>query len=152
MLGFYGKLPPYHHEQRLFEDEYVCVVRRRHPLVTSRLTLARYLELSHVLVSSRSDSPGSVDRALAAMGKKRKIGARVSHFLSVPALVSQTDLVAALDRRVAQVFARPLGLKLFAPPLSLPKGSIGQVWHEQHERDPALVWLRSTIAEVSSAL
>ena len=39
------RLPPHHHEQRLFEDEYVCVVRRRHPLVTSRLTLARYLEI-----------------------------------------------------------------------------------------------------------
>ena len=152
MLGFYGKLPPHHHEQRLFDDEYVCVVRRRHPLVKTKLTLARYLELSHVLVSSRLDSPGSVDRALAAMGKKRKIGARVSHFLSVPVLVSQTDLVAALDQRVAQVFARPLGLALFPPPLALPKGSIGQVWHEQQTRDPALSWLRSTIAEVSSIL
>jgi DNA-binding transcriptional LysR family regulator len=127
MLGFYGKLPPHHHEQRLFDDEYVCVVRRRHPLVKTKLTLA-------------------------AMGKKRTIGARVSHFLSVPVLVSQTDLVAALDRRVAQVFARPLGLKLFPPPLALPKGSIGQVWHEQQTRDPALSWLRSTIAEVASEL
>ena len=152
MLGFYGKLPPHHHEQALFEDEYVCVVRRRHPSVKSKLTLSKYLELSHVLVSSRADSPGSVDRALAALGKQRRVGARVSHFLTVPVLVSQTDFVAALDRRVAEVFAGPLGLKLFPPPLKLPKGTIGQVWHDQQDRDPAQRWLRALIAEVASEL
>jgi DNA-binding transcriptional LysR family regulator len=152
MLGFYDKLPPHHHEQLLFEDEYVCVVRRRHPLIKSKLSLTQYLALSHVLVSSRSDSPGSVDRALAALGKKRSIGARVSHFMTVPVLVSQTDFVAALDRRVAQVFAAPLGLKLFPPPLKLPKGSVGQVWHEQQHSDPAQRWLRQLIADVAATL
>jgi DNA-binding transcriptional LysR family regulator len=152
MLGFYDKLPPHHHEQLLFEDEYVCVVRRRHPTVKTKLSLAQYCALSHVLVSSRSDSPGSVDRALATLGKKRTIGARVSHFMTVPVLVAQTDFVAALDRRVAQVFAAPLGLKLFPPPLKLPKGSVGQVWHEQQHADPAQRWLRTVIAEVAAAL
>jgi DNA-binding transcriptional LysR family regulator len=152
MLGFYDKLPPHHHEQLLFEDEYVCVVRRRHPTVKTKLSLTQYCALSHVLVSSRSDSPGSVDRALAALGKKRTIGARVSHFMTVPVLVAQTDFVAALDRRVAQVFAAALGLKLFPPPLKLPKGSVGQVWHDQQHTDPAQRWLRSVIAEVASAL
>lgn len=152
MLGFYGKLPPHHYQQHLFEDEYVCVVRRNHPRVARKLTLARYLELSHVLVSAKSDSPGSVDRALSALGKRRTIGARVSHFLSVPVLISRTDFVAALDRRVAEVFANPLGLRLLPPPLKLPKGTVGQVWHEQHERDPAHRWLRSLISEVASEL
>jgi DNA-binding transcriptional LysR family regulator len=152
MLGFYDKLPAHHHEQLLFEDEYVCVVRRRHPTVKTKLSLAQYCALSHVLVSSRSDSPGSVDRALATLGKKRTIGARVSHFMTVPVLVAQTDFVAALDRRVAQVFAAPLGLKLFPPPLKLPKGSVGQVWHDQQHTDPAQRWLRSVIAEVAAAL
>lgn len=152
MLGFYDKLPAHHHEQLLFEDEYVCVVRRRHPMIKTKLSLTQYLALSHVLVSSRSDSPGSVDRALAALGKKRSIGARVSHFMTVPVLVSQTDFVAALDRRVAQVFAAPLGLKLFPPPLKLAKGSIGQVWHEQQHSDPAQRWLRQVIADVAATL
>lgn len=152
MLGFYDKVPPHHHEQRLFDDEYVCIVRRRHPGVKGKLTLAQYLKLSHVLVSSRSDSPGSVDRALAALGKTRVVGARVSHFLTVPLLVAQTDLVAALDRRVAEVFAAPFGLQLLPPPLSLPKGSVGQVWHEQQASDPAQRWLRSLVADVCRAL
>lgn len=152
MLGFYDKLPPHHYEQALFSDEYVCVVRRRHPSVNSKLTLAHYLQLSHVLVSAQADGLGSVDRALSALGKRRHIGARVSHFLTVPVLVAQTDYVAALDRRVAEVFAKPLGLKLFPPPLKLPKGTIGQVWHEQQHSDAGQRWLRSLIADVASEL
>jgi DNA-binding transcriptional LysR family regulator len=152
MLGFYGAIPAHHHEQPLFVDEYVCVVRRAHPTVKTKLTLSRYLELLHVLVSSRADSPGSVDRALAAIGKQRTIGARVSHFLTVPVLISQTDMVAALDRRVAEVFAKPLGLKLFPPPIKLPKGTIGQVWHQQQDGDPAQRWLRALIADVAKQL
>jgi DNA-binding transcriptional LysR family regulator len=154
MLGFYDQLPKHHHEQPLFSDEYVCVVRRGHPALRGKrkLTLTKYLELSHVLVSSRSDSPGSVDRALAALGKKRRVGARVSHFLTVPVLVAKTDFVAALDRRVAEAFAAPLGLQLFRPPLALPKGSVGQVWHEQQHSDPAHRWLRALIADVCRTL
>jgi DNA-binding transcriptional LysR family regulator len=152
MLGFYDKLPPHHHQQLLFQDEYVCVVRRRHPTVKSKLTLAQYLQLSHVLVSARTDGPGSVDRALLALGKQRRIGARVSHFMTVPVLVAQTDFVAALDRRVAEVFAGPLGLKLFPPPLKLPKGTVGQVWHEQQHSDAGQRWLRALIADVARAL
>jgi len=152
MLGFYDKLPPHHHEQPLFGDEYVCVVRRKHPTVKSKLTLAHYLQLSHVLVSAQADGLGSVDRALSALGKQRRIGARVSHFLTVPVLVAQTDYVAALDRRVAEVFAGPLGLKLFPPPLKLPKGTIGQVWHDQQHSDAGQCWLRSLIADVASEL
>jgi DNA-binding transcriptional LysR family regulator len=152
MLGFYDKLPPHHHEQPLFHDEYVCVVRRGHPTVKNRLTLRQYLQLTHVLVSARPDSLGSVDRALLALGKQRTIGARVSHFLTVPVLVSQTDFVAALDRRVAEVFAGPLGLKLLAPPLKLPRGTIGQVWHEQQDSDAGQRWLRALIAEVARDL
>ena len=70
----------------------------------------------------------------------------------MPVLVSQTDFVAALDRRVAEVFAGPLGLKLLPPPIKLPKGTIGQVWHDQQASDPALRWLRELIAEVAGEL
>jgi DNA-binding transcriptional LysR family regulator len=100
-----------------------------------------------VLVSQQANSPGTVDRVLAARNLKRTIGARVSHFLLVPTLVAQTDLVAAVNARVATAFADSLGLRVFAPPLPLPRGRIGQVWHEQLEHDPAQRWFRALIAE-----
>jgi DNA-binding transcriptional LysR family regulator len=149
MIGYYDELPPQHRHEALLEEEYVCVVREQHPRVGRRLTLERYLELEHVLVSQKSDSPGSVDRALARLGKRRKVAARVSHFLMVPMLVARTDLVAALSRRVAEPFAQPLGLRLLEPPLKLPRARVRQVWHEQLETDPAHRFLRQALAAVA---
>jgi DNA-binding transcriptional LysR family regulator len=150
MLGFYDDVPPGHHAQRLFDEQYVCVVRRDHPTVGARLTLKRYVELSHVLVSQRAGSPGSVDRALAKRGLERKVGARVSHFLMVPALVAQTDMVAALSRRIAEPFARMLRLRVLPPPIALPTSTIGQVWHARTDADAAHTWFRDAVRRVSA--
>lgn len=150
MLGFFDELPAGHQQSLLFEEDYVCIVRKDHPRVRRSLTLARYLELSHVLVSQRSDSPGSVDRALEKLGKKRRVALRVSHFLMVPVLVGATDLVAAISRRAAEPFASALGLRLLPPPLALPRSRIRQAWPTSLEKDPAHRFLRETLTRVAS--
>src|SRR6187549_573357 len=147
MIGFYSEVPAHHAETLLFDEQYVCIARKGHPGLGRKPTLKRWLAQKHVLVSQQGNSPGTVDRALAARDLKRVIGARVSHFLLVPTLVAQTDLVAAVNARVATAFADSLDLRVFAPPLPLPKGRIGQVWHEQVEHDPAQRWFRQVIAE-----
>jgi DNA-binding transcriptional LysR family regulator len=152
MVGFYDELPAHHAQQLLFDEEYTCIVRKRHPRIRRKPTLEAWLKESHVLVSQRGDSPGSVDRALAARKLQRTVAARVSHFLMVPVLVARTDLVAALSARVVAAFAVPLGLFTFAPPIVLPAGRVGQVWHEQMERDDGHRWLRELIADVSREL
>jgi DNA-binding transcriptional LysR family regulator len=152
MVGFYGDVPSHHRHEIVFDEEYVCIVRKAHPRVKKRLSLETYLELEHVLVSQRGDSPGSVDRALAAKGRRRRIAARVSHVLMVPMLVARTDFVAALSRRVVAPFAGPLALQVLPPPLPLPRGRIGQVWHEQLENDPAQRWFRSVVRSVCATL
>jgi DNA-binding transcriptional LysR family regulator len=148
MIGFYGALPPRHEQEPLFEDAYTCIVRRKHPRVNKRLSLKTWLELEHVLVSQQRGARGSVDRALEAMGLSRKIGAQVSHFLLVPLLVARTDMVAAVSEFVADAFAGPFGLQRFAPPIPLPAGRVGQVWHEQMAADEGHRWLRKTIREI----
>ena len=147
MIGFYNEVPAHHAETLLFDEHYVCIARKGHPGLGRKPTLKSWLAQKHVLVSQQAGSPGTVDRALAARDLKRTIGARVSHFLLVPTLVAQTDLVAAVNARVATAFAGSLALRVFPPPLPLPKGRIGQVWHEQLEHDPAQRWFRQLIVE-----
>jgi DNA-binding transcriptional LysR family regulator len=113
------------------------------------LTLARYLALRHVIVSQTRDAVGSVDVALAKRGLSREIGARVSHFLMVPRLIAETDFVAAISRRAAEPFVKTFGLRVHPPPIPLPVGKIGQVWHARLAADPAAAWLRETIADVA---
>jgi len=149
MIGFYDAVPARHTQRLLFDDSYTCIVRNGHPRIRRKPTLPAWLREQHVLVSQRGESPGSVDRALASRGLQRTVAARVSHFLLVPVLVARTDLVAALSARVAAAFAEPLGLRMFAPPIALPAGRVGQVWHEQMEGDAGHRWLREMIADIA---
>ena len=146
MIGFYNEVPTHHAQQLLFDESYVCIARKGHPGLGRKPSLKAWLAQKHVLVSQQGNSPGTVDRALSARNLKRTIGARVSHFLLVPTLIAKTDMVAAVNARVATVLSGSLGLRVFAPPIALPKGRIGQVWHEQMTHDPGHQWFRALIA------
>jgi DNA-binding transcriptional LysR family regulator len=129
----------------LFEENFRCLVRKGHPRVRERLTLQRFLELDHVLVTSPDYGPGVVDMALAKRGLRRRVVARVPHFLVAPALVARTDLVVTLPTRVARLAADAHGLRMLAPPLDLPPFAVQMVWHVIAKDDTASHWLRATL-------
>ena len=154
VIGRASPAPPGHRQQRLFDDEFVCIVRQDHPRIGRRLTLSAYLGESHVLVAQEPGAEGGADRVLARLGQRRHIGARVPRFFMVPALVAETDLVGLVDSRVARYFARQLPLRLLRPPLRFPQPAPDSgyhlVWHTRSDRDPARAWLRELIVEVAA--
>lgn len=152
VIGFFLNIIPHHHGQKLFPDEFVCIVRKDHPRVRQRLTLATYAALSHVLVSSETAGPGVVDTALAKLGMTRTVGLRISHFLMVPPVIAATDFVAAISRRVAEEAARHLPLRVLPAPLPLPRGTVEQAWHERTDTSPPHAWLRGVIAEIAKGV
>jgi DNA-binding transcriptional LysR family regulator len=149
MLGFYRNLPPGHRQAPLFDDRFVCVVRRGHALVRGKLTLATYLKLPHVLVSHQPDGRGVVDDVLAQRGLSRTVVLRVSHFLLVPAIIAATDYVTTLSEFVARPFAKTLPLQLLPPPLPLPVANVQLIWHQSTDASPAQAWLRALIVDVA---
>jgi DNA-binding transcriptional LysR family regulator len=150
MIGYYGKVPTAHREAHLFTEEFVCLVRKRHPTIRGKLTVKTWTSVPHVVVSQRPGSTSSIDRALAARGVSRTVGVRVSHFMIVPEIVARTDFAAALSRRIAEPAARAHDLRLFAPPIALGKSTVGMVWHDRLDADPGHRWLRSVITAVSA--
>ncbi|MFO0570481.1 MAG: LysR family transcriptional regulator [Polyangiaceae bacterium] len=152
MLGFHTSLPSGHRQAELFEDHFVCVVRRGHPRVKQRLTLRKYVSLGHLLVTQEPDSRGVVDDALEKLGLKREVRLRVPHFLMAPAVVASTDLVAALDERVARPFAKLFPLALHPAPLSIPGGRVRVVWHERTDTSAPHRYLRDLIQRISAEL
>ena len=118
------------------------------------MTLERYLELGHVLVSPGGARGGIVDDALAKLGKNRRVAVVVPHFLVAPFLVDRTDLVLTLAARIAKSLAASVNLRALPPPseLDLPGFDIRLFWHERDHVDPAHVWLRAQIAAVAKSL
>lgn len=129
----------------LFEDGFVCLVRAGHPLTAGRLTLKRYADGEHLLVSAPGEGPGVADLALAAQGLGRRVAVRVPHFLLALRLVGGTDLLLTLPRRLAEASAPELGLVLLKPPLPLPRFGVEVLGHPRSAGDPGLLWLRGVI-------
>jgi DNA-binding transcriptional LysR family regulator len=140
--------------QHVLHERFLCVVRADHPRVGKKMTLERYLELGHVLVSPGGSRGGIVDDALAKLGKTRRVAVIVPHFLVAPFLVERSDLVLTLAARVAKSLAPAVNLKVLAPPpeIELPGFDVRLCWHERDHVDPAHAWLRAQIAAVAKSL
>ena len=126
----------------LYREPFAVIARPGHPRIGRRLDLATYLELGHVLVSVEGRRDGVVDRALAKLGKTRRVALRVPHFISAPMAVLHSDHICTLPSSVARRAHELLGLRVLSPPLAVPAAEVVALWPERHENDPARRWFR----------
>jgi DNA-binding transcriptional LysR family regulator len=139
-------------QHALFREGFVCLVRRGHPVVRTRLTLRRFVALDHVLVSPRGERSGVVDRLLGARGLRRRVAFTTSHFMVAPTVVSQTNLITTVPRRAAEALGRRLRLRLFEPPLRIPPFEISMVWHGRTDEEPLARWFRDEVRRLCATL
>jgi DNA-binding transcriptional LysR family regulator len=135
----------------LFEEDFVCMVRRDHPQIKKQLSLAKYLAQRHLVIAP-SGTPGSmVDSALAQRGLERRIALRVTNFLIAPVVVCETDFVNTMPTRLARQLAKTYPLRLVPLPFLLPKFEYCMFWHPRLDQDPAQRWLREFLLGVIKA-
>jgi DNA-binding transcriptional LysR family regulator len=139
-----------HNSRELFEDEFVCVVRARHPVLKSRLTLRRYLELRHVVVAPYGAAGSLVDSALAERGLERRVAARIPNFLAAPIVIANTDFINTGPARLARLLAERHALRILPVPVPLPRFKFSLVWHKRHDADPAHRWLRDRVVAAAT--
>jgi DNA-binding transcriptional LysR family regulator len=143
-----GFAPPHARSRPLFLERFVCVVRRDHPRIRDGLTLDEFCALDHLLVQpSGSGFTAQTDDALAAIGRRRQVRLSVPHFLLVPEILMRSDMIVVLPERLARGYRDRF--RIFELPLEMAPFTIVEVWHERTHRDPALVWLRQALAELT---
>ncbi|HEY7610224.1 MAG TPA: LysR family transcriptional regulator [Alphaproteobacteria bacterium] len=138
--------------QRLFDEEYACLVPRRVAAGIKSLTLEAYLALPHALVTITGRGGGAIDAALENAGRARRVALRIQNFLAAPWVVAGSDLAIILPRRLAERVAKPAGFVIFDVPVDLGTLTLSQVWHARRHKDPAHAWLREVIATSARAL
>jgi DNA-binding transcriptional LysR family regulator len=146
-LGTFPRVPAGLRTEPLFEEEFVCLRRKRRGRGGAPPSIEQFAALGHVLVASPSTGQGPVDHALARRGLGRHIAAYVPHFAVAPGIVAATDLVLTTGRRVAEQLGPALGLEQFAPPVALAPFAVRMVWHPRTEHDSVGRWLRSVVRE-----
>jgi DNA-binding transcriptional LysR family regulator len=127
-------------EKPLYEESFVIATRMGHPLSRDP-TLDRYCEMQHLVVSLTGDPHGLFDDLLAGLGRSRRVAVTVPNFMQAMLLVAETDLVAALPRRLAATHAERLGLTLVEPPLPRGPDKIRAIATKAAMMDQGTAWL-----------
>ena len=133
------------HKERLFAESFACVARAQHPRVGRSMTLKQFAELPHLVVTPYGNSDGMVERALSRLGVTRKVVVRVPHFLAIPHLVEDSDLIATIPLGVARTLADRHRLRIVSAPVDIPHFEVSQYWHKRFHHEPGLSWLRGVV-------
>jgi DNA-binding transcriptional LysR family regulator len=140
-----GGLAPFDH-QRLYDGNYVCVMRRDHALASGPLTLERFCEAHHLLVSFSGRPYGFIDEALASLGQKRRIVLTVNQFFTAGRVVATSDLLTVLPRHFIGVTGMARDLLLRELPFEVPLVHVDSLWHHRQEQRSEHAWLRLAVA------
>jgi DNA-binding transcriptional LysR family regulator len=145
-----GDIPARFYARPLYDEEFVVAMRAKHPFAKA-LTLDRYCEVQHLVVSLTGDPHGFVDRVLEKQGRSRRIALTVPHFMFALAIVAETDLVAALPRRFAAMHAPRFGIVGLEAPLPLDRFRLKAVASKAALLDKGLAWLFGVLASTQPA-
>ena len=140
-----GKAVPFAH-QRLYDGEYVCVMRSGHPFASGPLTLNRFCAARHLLVSFSGRPYGFIDEALASLERQRRIVLTVNQFFTAGRVVANSNLLTVLPRHFVSVTGIADELVYRELPFNVPTVHVDAVWHHRQQQSSAHQWLRQTIA------
>lgn len=142
--------PPSLRTRHLFDERYVLIGRRKHPRLRDGITVAEFAKLEQVIVYL--DGGGfvtPVDSALAALGHRRNTVLSAASFLFVPEIVSHSDFVALVPKRLVRDHADKL--KVMDCPFPVEGFAVGMVWHERGHGHSGQRWIREAIVSVIKA-
>lgn len=142
--------PPRFAVRKLFEEDFVIAARTGHAWIKSP-TLPRFCAAEHLVVSMTGDPYGFVDVALAERKLSRRVALTVPNFMLAAALLADTDLIAALPRRFAELFAPRFKLAIAKAPITLPKFTLNIVAPKPALQDAGIAWLIDTLTETGGA-
>ena len=136
-----------HH--RLFSGDYVCVMRKNHPLAQGPLTLDQYCAARHMLVSFSGRAFGFIDEALALLRRKRPVVLTVNQFFTAGKVVAHSDLLTVLPRHFVNVTGFVAQLEQRELPFQVPPIQVDALWHQRQNGSSAHAWLRAQVVALA---
>jgi DNA-binding transcriptional LysR family regulator len=136
-------------DRHLFDETYVLIGRKGHPGLHDELTIEDFALLEHVIVSPAGGGFASpIDDALAALGHRRHVVMSAASFLSVPLIITTSDLVALVPRRLLRDASDHLAI--IDLPWLAETFEVGLIWHERTHGHAGHRWMRDLIVELTA--
>ena len=147
-VGFMPHLEAGFYQQKLFDQNFVCLAALEHPRIHAVLTRDAFINERHLSVKSSGTGHFIVDKLLAQEGIQRTTVLQLPSYLGVARIVAQSTFIAIVPEKFGLAMKDRESLQLLAPPVPLPNFSVKQHWHERYHADPASRWLRQTLAQL----
>jgi len=140
----------------LFEERAALVVRRDHPRVRKQMTRKLFNDLPHIDVHVVLGKPGTGHRVAQRGWEQAKVRRRVvltvPYFFIAAMAAAETDCVAALPGRMADLCVRLLPVKRVRAMFPLPRMNTVMLWHERTHSDPGAQLFREIVLNVTRQL
>ncbi|MCW2240007.1 LysR family transcriptional regulator [Azospirillum canadense] len=170
-ITVFSAIPRRYSTLDLMDETEVYVARAGHPLGDGPLTLEGLAAHQHAAVvqyqggqedeyfvdrglgwrafmSNRVD----LERVLSESGLQRRIAVTLPHFLTLPMVLIQSDMIAAMPRRLARRLSARYGLVTYEPPFTVQPLTIQAIWHSRSDKDQAQRWFRDSLATVAQSI
>jgi DNA-binding transcriptional LysR family regulator len=139
--------------ETLLTDDYVCLVRRGHPLARrKRARIDDYAAHGHLAYTPVGFVPPPISEAVPGFASTSGIRASVPYLLALPEVVRSTDLVATVPRRLLSAPIDLRGVVTLEAPRELPPVVDSLWWHPRFDSDPAHQWLRERVREALAGI
>jgi len=145
-----GEPQPFFH-QRLFTGEYVCVMRKDHPLAQGPLSIDAFCAARHMLVSFSGRPFGFVDEALATLGRERFVVMTVNQFFTAARVVANANLLTVLPLHFVKVTGYADQLVFRPLPFEVSPVLVDAVWHRRSQQRSSHVWLREVVQRAANS-
>lgn len=149
-VGAFAEGPPWQRTRPLRSMGFRCVCRPGLVRVRqARLSLEQYTALPHLLVTYRGAFHGTVDEALAPLGRARRVAYTSPRFSSLPPVLQQVAALATVPEVLAPLWRRDFGLVSWPLPFDIAPFTVSIAHHRTRDRDPALQWLCGVIESLA---
>jgi DNA-binding transcriptional LysR family regulator len=135
-------LLPEHPGERVYRDDYVCMVSRDNDTIGSSMTKGQFLAARHVVMTHGHENSFFARR-------QRAVAVEADSFALIPYLVADTPYVATVPERIGRLFTHAAPVRLVPHPFEIAPIEFYAQWHRNKAGDPGLTWLRNILTEVS---
>lgn len=137
----------------LFQDVFTCLVAHDHPLAGGTLSREDYLAAGHVVMQPSNSAGAAIDGTLLTeRGMNRRVEVAAYAFSSLPMLLSGTQRIATLQRRLARLAQAHLPVVELQPLFDMPQLDQRMQWHRLRASDPGLLWLRDAMMRAARTM
>ncbi|WP_434701668.1 LysR family transcriptional regulator [Pseudomonas sp. D1-36] len=132
----------------LLTDELVCVVDKHFPGPGQAFSLDAFVAGQHVFPTPWTSDTNMIDGWLARQGSRRQIVARANSYVTALALVTGTDYILTLPKRIQALLCDDQRFGERQPPPGLPGFTLEMMWSEKASQDNRNTWLRQQVMDV----